>query len=230
MFRLVAWKSIAVAVGVAGVVILAYDSVGLQRARVPARNHIPSSHPLLSDVRPPVFSETATVPAGTRIQIRLEEAIDPERKLSGERFDASLYGPLWIDGKFLAPSRSKVIGQLIEVKPGRAIRHSSLTIVLRELILNRQEYRFETLPLTIGATADPNVGAAVGSAIGSAIGVEPRQFTMASPIANGSQSLLTLTLSLPVELPVIRRVGGEIVGGGPRQLGFVSHGIWSRHD
>ena len=223
MFRLVAWKSIAVAVGVAGVAILGYDLIGLQRDGVSAHNQSPVSHPFYFNATSPLVPETAMVPAGTRIQIRLEEAINPWRNSSGDRFAASLFGPLWIDGEYLVPSRSRIVGQLTKVDFVGPIGHSRLTMVLRKLILNRQEYRFETLPLTIETTADPNADSAVRSATGGGFGAGYTLLAKRPLIVNGSQSSFTLTLSSPVELPVIRRVGGKHVGEWPNHLGFVSH-------
>src|SRR6185369_856358 len=85
--------------------------------------------------------ETITVPAGTKLRIRLEEPISTERNSPGDIFRASLDGPLAVKGKLLAPSRSAVTGQLTQVSgsSGRVAGGASLTLALRTLMVDGKE-------------------------------------------------------------------------------------------
>jgi hypothetical protein len=138
--------------------------------------------------------ETAIVPVGTRIQIRLEQAISLQRSFPGDHLSAALYGPIWVDGKFLAPSRSKVITQLTKMDSGSANGRAGLVIVLQELILNGQKYRLEAQPLMLEASAVGNEDGATGVATNSAAPTD------------GSESEFSFVLTAPLELPVIKKV------------------------
>jgi len=141
----------------------------------------PSSS-VMADSQPPqswmLKPETATLPTGTKIYVRLEQAIHSEQNSAGDHFTASLAGTLAIDDKVLAPSRSKVIGQLTDVKEsGRVKGFAQLTMVLQTLIVEGKEYN---LLATKGA-----------------------------PVAYGPESWFTFTLSSPLELHVLRKIGSS---------------------
>src|SRR3990172_9445238 len=109
------WKPLAIGTGIASAALLSYAMMDGGNKVVTADDGGNKSGSFLSRLtgdKP----ETASIPSGTTIQIRLEEAISTEKNYSGDRFTASLNGPLIIDGNYVAPSRSQVIGQLIDVE------------------------------------------------------------------------------------------------------------------
>lgn len=170
--------------------------------------------------------ERITVPAEAKLSIRLEHAISSEKNSPGDAFTGWLDGPLTVDGKVVAPSRSKVIGKLTQVKDsGRVEGVASITMVLQTLEVDGREYDLETLPLTrvarntrkkdaaiiggsaaagavIGAIAGGGKGAAIGAGVGGGSGTGYVLATKGEPVAYGPEARFTFFLSKPVELPV----------------------------
>ena len=169
------------------------------------------------------------VPADTKIPIRLEQAISTERNSPGDSFTASLDAPLMVDGKVVAPSHSRVEGQIIQVKEsGRVEGRASMTLVLRKLVVDNKEYDLDTLPITrvaqstkkkdaaiigggaaagaiIGALAGGGKGAAIGAGVGGGSGTGYVLATKGAPVAYGPEARFTFFLSKPVELPVYKQ-------------------------
>ena len=170
--------------------------------------------------------ETVVIPAGTRIQIRLDHGINTAKNSPGDDFTASLNGPIMIDGKLVAPSGSKVIGELTQVKEsGRVEGRASLTMELREIVVEGEAYDLNTKPLTlvapgtkkkdaaiiaggaaagavIGAIAGGGKGAAIGAGVGGGAGSGYVLSTKGKEVAYGPEARFTFTLTEPVELPV----------------------------
>ena len=179
------WDPKAIGFGFAVVALFSCALVGWQKAGVSANERNTNIQTFLSERTLTLPLQTATVPAGTRIQIRLKDVISTDKNSSGDHFKGSLDGPLIVGAQLLSPSRNKIIGQLAKVEDqDRANGPTRLTMVLNELIVNGNEYTLETEPLT-------HVQASEGS-----------------PVSFGPGSRFTFTLSTPLTLPVIRKMGG----------------------
>ena len=170
--------------------------------------------------------ETVVIPAGTRIQVRLDHGISTARNSPGEDFTATLNGPLVIDGKLAAPAGSKVVGELTQVKEsGRVEGRASLTMELREIVIDGDEHDLNTRPLTlvapgskkkdaavivggaaagalIGGIAGGGKGAAIGAGIGGGTGTGYVLATKGKEVVYGPEARFTFTLEEPLELPV----------------------------
>ena len=170
--------------------------------------------------------EEVTLPAESKISIRLEHAISTEKNSAGDTFTGWLDGPLTVDGKMVAPSRSQVIGKLTQVKDsGRVEGLASLSMVLHTLVVDGDEYDLETLTLSrvarntkkkdaaiigggaaagaiIGGIAGGGKGAAIGAGVGGGSGTGYVLATKGEPVAFGPETRLTFYLSEPLELPV----------------------------
>ena len=232
------WKPITTGAGAAALALFFSALLTRQDFLVSANVQAAVSPLLRYKLTSLVHAEMATVPSGTKIAIRLEEAVGTEKNLSGNHFAASLAAPLWIDNQLLAHSRTKVIGQLIQVrKSGRVEGQASLTMVLRKLIINGKEYVLETEPITlvaqstkkkdaaviaggaaagavIGAIAGGGNAAAIGAGIGGGSGTGYVLSTKGEPVAYGPESMFTFTLSRPITLPVIRKLSSASSGEG----------------
>lgn len=105
------WKLIGAGAGIAAAAVLSFSLLNQRDSSASADS---------ASVNPPenksFFSrfsrkpEQVTLPANAKLPIRLEHAISSERNSSGDAFTGWLDGPLTVDGKLLAPSHSKVIG------------------------------------------------------------------------------------------------------------------------
>lgn len=224
------WKPIAAGSGVVALTLLSYAMIARQGENVAASDEPASSEKksFLERITGPLRQETAAVPAGTRIHVRLEQAVNSERNSAGDTFTAWLDGPLTREEKVLAPSRSKVYGMLTQVTPsGRVKGRASMTMVLRKLVVNGKEYDLNTQPLglaarstkkkdaaiiggaaaagaAIGAIAGGGKGAAIGAGVGGGSGTGYVLATKGEPVAYGPEARFTFTLTEPVELPVVR--------------------------
>ena len=211
------WKLIVIGMGIVAVAFFSRALVGQQGNGVSANDQNVDPQSLSSKFVLPLRPETAIVPAGTRIDIRLQETISTEKNLPGDHFTASLRGPLIADVKFLAPSRCKIIGQLINVEePGQVKGSAKLTMVLRKLVVAGKEYDLETKPLTLAVHSTKKEEAVViarsaaAETIGAITGITARD----TDAVIGPESRFTFTLSGPLELPVIRMMGNTETGGG----------------
>ncbi len=73
---------------------------------------------------------------GTRISVRMTEAVDTIISRKGDWFSATLESALIGDGKVLIPKGTKVRGQIVQAEQGKY--GSALVVTLRELILKQQ--------------------------------------------------------------------------------------------
>jgi len=219
------WKLIGAGAGIAAAAALSYSlrNPGDPSASADSASRSENKSFFSRFSREP---EKMTLPANAKFPIRLEHAISSEKNASGDTFTGWLDGPLTVDGKVVAPSHSKVIGRLTQVKDsGRMEGVASLTMVLQRLVVNGQEYDLETLPLTrvarqtrkkdatiiggsaaagavIGAIAGGGKGAAIGAGVGGGSGTGYVLATKGEPVAYGPEARFTFFLSQPLELPV----------------------------
>lgn len=157
------WKLIGAGAGIAAAAVLSFALYGRRDTTVSADNAgtiAPQNQSFLSKLsRQP---ERVTMPADTKLPIRLEHAISTEKNSSGDSFTGLLDGPLMVDGKLVAPTHSKVIGQLTQVKEsGRVEGRASLTMVLQKLIVDGKEYDLDTVPITRVARSTKKKDAAI---------------------------------------------------------------------
>ena len=142
------WKLIGAGAGIAAAAALSFSLLQPGDSSASADSTSPSeSKSILSGFS--LAPETITLPANTKIPIRLEHAVSSEKNSSGDTFTGWLDGPLAVEGKVVAPSQSKVIGVLTQVQDsGRVKGVASLTMVLQKLVVDGEEYDLATLPLT----------------------------------------------------------------------------------
>jgi hypothetical protein len=212
----------------ASVLIAALAALSAALIRLPDSSAPSGQTSLLASLTSALRPEVITVPSGTRLHIRLEEGISTRRNSSGDRFTASLDGPITVDGRTVAPSHSKVVGQLTQVKQsGRIKGRAAMTMVLRKLVVDGKEYDLKTAPVTlvaprtwkrdafmiagpavlgtlIGALAGGGKGAAIGAGAGGGAGTGWVLGTRGKPVAYGPEARFGFTLAAPLELPASR--------------------------
>jgi hypothetical protein len=173
-------------------------------------------------------TEMATIPAGSRVRVRLQQAVSTRKNSPGDPFDATLDEPLVVNDKMLAPRGSHVSGMLTDVTDsGRVEGRASLTMVLRSLEVGSKQYDLDTQPLTlvaqstkkkdakviagsaaagavIGAIAGGGKGAAIGAGIGGGGGTGYVLATKGDPVAYGPETRFTFSLAGPLDLPVYK--------------------------
>ena len=169
-----------------------------------------------------------TVPAGTRILIRMIDSIDSTKQKTGDRFTASLETNLQAEDVVVAPRGSKVHGRLAQASSaGKMSGSSQLTLELTDIVINGTAYPLLTstyeikgkgegkktagkifggagLGALIGGIAGGGTGAAIGAVAGAAGGTAIAASKKGEQLQIPSESLLEFRLQQPVKLPVAK--------------------------
>ena len=84
--------------------------------------------------------ESVMVPAGTEIQVKLDQSIATDRTTSGDPFQASVAEPVLIDGKTVIPKNALVNGQIVSVREsGRLAGVARMRLELLSVEVNGTE-------------------------------------------------------------------------------------------
>jgi hypothetical protein len=166
-----------------------------------------------------------TVPAGTRIAVRMIDGVDSDTKKAGDTFRASLEEDLTVDGNIVAPKGADVTGKLTEVKEaGRMTGRSELKLELTEIIVNGQTYPLTTgeyelagasrgkdtavkvgagaaIGAVVGAIAGGGKGAAIGAGVGAGAGTAIQVLTRGEQVKVPSETMLEFTLEQDLVVP-----------------------------
>ncbi len=115
-----------------------------------------------------------SIPAGTQITIRLNDALDTERNQVGDSFHGTLGAPIVVDSETAIPSGADVVGRVVDVKSaGRLAGGSTLKLELNSLSVNGKTYNIQTNQWSREGKGDGKntaVKAGGGAAIGAIIG------------------------------------------------------------
>lgn len=169
-----------------------------------------------------------TVPAGTRILIRMIDSIDTTKQKTGFKFTASLETNLQAEDMVVAPRGTMVYGQLVSASSAGSMKGSSeLTLELTDIMINNTAYPLLTstyeikgkgegsntakkvvggagLGALIGGIAGGGKGAGIGALIGGAGGTAVAASKKGQQLSIASETLLEFRLQQPVALPVAR--------------------------
>ena len=169
-----------------------------------------------------------TVPAGTRILIRMANSVDSSKQQVGYRFTANLETNLQVDDVIVAPRGTTVYGRLAQAKSaGNMSGGAELTLELTDIVINGTAYPLLTstyqvasqgqgsktakrvvggtgLGALIGGIAGGGKGAAIGAGAGAAAGTTVSAATKGKQVSVPSESLLEFRLQQPASLPVAR--------------------------
>jgi hypothetical protein len=161
-----------------------------------------------------VPSNTISIPAGTILDVRLEQTLDTKRNRPGDRFTATLTRPVILDGQTVIPRGTPCTGHLTESKPsgrfkGRALM--SLSLDSFELYGRHHEIRTTHVARESGGHKKRNWafiggGSGVGTAIGALAGGPAGALIGAGAGAGAGTAGAAITgkknVRLPVETPL----------------------------
>ena len=174
----------------------------------------------------PQNTKRITVPAGTRILVRMIDSIDSSKQQKGYRFSASLETNLQAEDSVVAPRGTKVYGELTQAtSAGRMSGSSELTLQLTDIVINGTAYPLLTssydvkgkgeggntakkavggagLGALIGGLAGGGKGAGIGAAAGAVGGTAIAGAKKGEQLQIPSETLLEFRLQQPVALPV----------------------------
>jgi hypothetical protein len=169
-----------------------------------------------------------TVPAGSRILVRMADSIDSSKQKAGFRFTGSLEVNLQSDNVVVARRGTPVYGLLATASSAGKMKGSSeLGLELTEIVINGTSYPLLTntyeiegkgegsntakkviggagLGALIGGLAGGGKGAGIGVLAGAGAGTAVAATKKGQQISIPSESLIEFRLAQPVVLPVGR--------------------------
>jgi hypothetical protein len=162
-----------------------------------------------------------TVPAGTRIVIRMIDGVDSERNHVGDKFRASLDADLLVNDVVVARKGTDVYGRLAEAaEAGHMSGKSELKLELTDIMIDQRlqpimtgEYEVAgksrgkntaekvgggaVAGAVIGAIAGGGKGAAIGAGLGAGAGGAVQIFTRGQQVRVPSETLLDFRIEQP---------------------------------
>ena len=163
-----------------------------------------------------------TIPAGTRLLVRMIDSVDSRRNHVGDRFRASLETNLEADGVIVVPRGTEVVGRLAEAKDaGRLSGHSDLKLELTDIRVGDElvpivtgEYELAgknrggntaaktgggaAIGAVIGAIAGGGRGAAIGAGVGGGAGATINIVTKGEQVKVPSETMIEFRLDQPL--------------------------------
>jgi len=173
-------------------------------------------------------SKRATVPAGTRILVRMVDSVDSSKQKAGYRFTATLEANLQAYEVTVAPKGTKLYGVLAQASSSGKFKGSSeLILELTDIVINGTAYPLMTtdyevkgkgeggnttkkvlggagLGALIGGLAGGGKGAGIGALAGAGAGTAVAATKKGEQVSVPSESLLEFRLEHPTELPIAK--------------------------
>ena len=158
--------------------------------------------------------------------VRTIDAIDSSKNRVGDKFQASLEQPLYVDETLVAPRGADVYGRLEEAKEAGHIQgKSQLKLSLTGIVINGQTVPLSTgdyevsgksrgantakkvgggaaVGAVIGAIAGGGKGAAIGAGVGAGAGTAVQVMTKGEEVHVPSETLLEFALDQPLTVAV----------------------------
>jgi len=194
-----------------------------------SRNDDPGFAPKAAPSEPPPstyrqYSDSVTVPSGTRLTVRTIDSIDSDKNQVGDKFEATLEEPLYVNDLVVANKGATVYGRLEEVKrAGQFAGKPELRLALTGIVINGQTVAISTsdydlagksrgantakkvgggaaVGAVIGAIAGGGKGAAIGAGVGAGAGGAVQVLTHGEQVHVPSETLLEFTLDQSVTI------------------------------
>ena len=167
-----------------------------------------------------------TVPAGTAINVVLDQSLASNQSRSGDEFEASVAAPVVIDGKTVFPKGARVHGRVVEARESGRLSHvAQLRLALRSVEVGGKTYELATSSVSrtggnhnkrnleligggtgagalIGGIAGGGKGALIGAAVGAGAGTATAAATGKKDIVIPAETPLRFKLMQPVTVQV----------------------------
>ena len=170
----------------------------------------------------PPAPQRVTIPAGTELNIRVNDEVSSEKAQTGDVFHGSIASPVSIDDQTVIPTTADVEGRVVEVKSaGRFAGQSVLTLELTKLVMHGRSYSIQTdrwsksgngrgkstaakvgggaaVGAVLGGIFCGGKGAAIGAAAGAGAGTGVSAATKGQQIVLKPEAALGFQLASPL--------------------------------
>ncbi|HUK53399.1 MAG TPA: hypothetical protein VL099_08940 [Candidatus Binatia bacterium] len=170
-------------------------------------------------------SGQVSVPAGTRVLVRMKDSLDTSSNKTGDRFTATLETDLLAGNTVAVRRGATVYGRLAKANSaGRYKGSSELSLELTDIVIGGKTYPLLTntydvkgkgeggettkkvlggagLGALIGGIAGGGTGAAIGAVSGAAVGTGVAASKKGQQLSVPSETLLEFRLQQPASLP-----------------------------
>ena len=178
--------------------------------------------------RPASTAERVTVPAGTRILVRMIDSVDSGVNKVGDKFRASLEQDLMVGDTLVAPKGADAYGRLAEAKEaGHIAGKSELKLELTDVLIHGRLQPIVTgdyevsgksrgkqsaerigggaaIGAIIGAIAGGGKGAAIGAGVGAGAGTTIQVLTKGEQVRVPSETMLEFRIEQPFTVEPFR--------------------------
>jgi hypothetical protein len=165
-----------------------------------------------------------TVPAGKTIAVILTTPLSSYRNQPGDKFEASVAGPVMVDGEIAIPKGSAVTGTVVaSKKQGKFKGEANLALKITQIRVNDKPYMIESstyaatekgkgkrtavvtgggaaLGALIGGLAGGGKGAAIGAGVGGGGGLAASGATGGQNVNLPAETRLSFTLTEPITI------------------------------
>jgi len=191
------------------------DIVSLTISPRPAPQPPPVAAPAPAAAAAPVASQgPVTVPAGTKLMVKLEKAVNTQANKAGSSISGFLDLDLTAKGVVVAPKGSRLYGKVVKSDGGRIVGQPIIAIQYTDLVVGNQSFPIMTDPVgaegdrsgavkkvaagaLIGAAIDGGHGAGTGALIGGGVAV----LAGGRHIQIAAGSLAEIVLKQPLTIP-----------------------------
>jgi hypothetical protein len=86
-----------------------------------------------------------TVPPGTSVKVRLDQALASDESRPGDEFEATLTDPVWVNGKVAIPQGAQVKGKVVDARASSGVQGAArLRLTLNSIDTNGGTYELHT--------------------------------------------------------------------------------------
>ena len=170
--------------------------------------------------------ESIVLPAGTSLEVTVDQAVSSKTNNAGDRFTASVATPVVVNGKQVIQRGASITGAVTDAKSaGRFKGNAELSLTLGSVRVGGKEYELQTSTFTdktgsrgkrtavttgvsagagaiIGAIAGGGKGAAIGAGVGAGAGAAGAALTGERDVELPAETRINFELTQPLTIQV----------------------------
>jgi len=163
--------------------------------------------------KPPAV-RSVTIPPETSMSVRLDQTLASNQSRPGDQFDATLSGPVWVNGAVAIPEGARIKGKVVDARPSDSLEGTArLRVTLSYIKMNGKLYELHTTDVVQYGRGYKKrdrefaAGGAGGGALRGALADRGKGDLIGSPVGTGAGVVGAATtgkknVRMPVETPL----------------------------